>query len=294
MKDNIIRKSIMKVMDCILSTPLVGEEAQKLLISLLEQDDPVMIARFGSTEIQTMVYSKASFLLSHISVIKKRVFRSILNCSGFFPVTEENVAKFGEIMCDDMTQLDCLGSWRPEEIFFRKKLQNSYRIKLGELGPITKGLIWSKVLKGKKVLVVSPFAETIEKQYHTVRDKIWGNPDTLPQFESLQVLKAVQSLGGESNGFRDWFEALDYMKGEIDKLDFDIALIGCGAYGFPLAAHVKRIGKKSVHIGGSLQLYFGIKGKRWEGRDFINQYFVSPAINERPEGFEKVEGGCYW
>ena len=41
--------------------------------------------------------------------------------------------------------------------------------------------------------------------------------------------------------------------------NFDIALIGCGAYGFPLAAFVKGIGKKAVHIGGPLQLFFGIK-----------------------------------
>lgn len=49
------------------------------------------------------------------------------------------------------------------------------------------------------------------------------------------------------------------MKDEIDKRDYDIALIGCGAYGFPLAAHIKRSGKKAVHLGGALQLLFGIK-----------------------------------
>lgn len=49
------------------------------------------------------------------------------------------------------------------------------------------------------------------------------------------------------------------MKDEIDKQDYDIALIGCGAYGFPLAAHIKRSGKKAIHLGGALQLLFGIK-----------------------------------
>ena len=50
----------------------------------------------------------------------------------------------------------------------------------------------------------------------------------------------------------------------MDKIDYDIALIGCGAYGFPLAAYAKKTGHQAVHIGGSLQLLFGIKGKRWE------------------------------
>jgi hypothetical protein len=99
------------------------------------------------------------------------------------------------------------------------------------------------------------------------------------------------------------------MKSEINKADFDICLIGCGAYGFPLAAHVKRMGKKAFHIGGSLQLLFGIKGKRWEvndphyelGNDNIidyyslpNEYWVRPLEEEKPANHSKVEDSCYW
>lgn len=32
-------------------------------------------------------------------------------------------------------------------------------------------------------------------------------------------------------------------------MEFDIAIIGCVDYGFPLAAHIKRIGKQATHIG---------------------------------------------
>lgn len=84
----------------------------------------------------------------------------------------------------------------------------------------------------------------------------------MPDFD-LITIKAVQSLGGGEQ-FQSWFDALDWMKAEIDKHDYDICLIGCGAYGFPLAAHVKRLGKKAFHLGGALQLVFGIRGRRWE------------------------------
>lgn len=66
----------------------------------------------------------------------------------------------------------------------------------------------------------------------------------LPEFASMQTIKAVQSIAGNPVGFSTWFEALDWMKSEIDKKDFDIALLGCGAYGVPLAAHIKQNGKK--------------------------------------------------
>ena len=94
------------------------------------------------------------------------------------------------------------------------------------------------------------------------------------------------------------------MKRQMEKIDFDIALIGCGAYGFPLASHAKKIGKIGFHIGGELQLIFGIIGKRYEDlntvnsfivkRKMINKYWCRPNIKERPKNYKKVEDGCYW
>lgn len=103
----------------------------------------------------------------------------------------------------------------------------------------------------------------------------------------------------EKVDYSDWFCALDYMKKEINKKDFDIALIGFGAYGLPLAAHVKRMGRKSVHMGGILQFLFGIKGKRYveeshKTSKYINGYIVSPPDTDKPKKSNLVEGGCYW
>jgi hypothetical protein len=93
------------------------------------------------------------------------------------------------------------------------------------------------------------------------------------------------------------------MKNEIDKTNYDICLIGCGAYGFPLAAHVKRSGKKAVHLGGSLQLLFGIRGKRWENPNYhtqynyaklMNEHWVKPGEEEKPKNVNQVEDSCYW
>ena len=93
------------------------------------------------------------------------------------------------------------------------------------------------------------------------------------------------------------------MKAQMDRIDYDICLIGCGAYGFPLAAHAKRMGKKGFHLGGSLQLLFGIRGKRWENPDYnpdynyaalMNEHWVKPSEEERPVAAKKVEDACYW
>ena len=79
-----------------------------------------------------------------------------------------------------------------------------------------------------------------------------------------------------------------------------VALIGAGAYGLPLAAHVKKLGKKAIHVGGGLQLLFGIKGSRWENDpgyglgEILNEHWVKPLPEECPSHAKSIEGGCYW
>jgi hypothetical protein len=112
------------------------------------------------------------------------------------------------------------------------------------------------------------------------------------------TLEAVQSIAKTPTAFADWFAALDDMKQKVDCIDFDIAMIGCGAYGFPLAAHVKRLGRKALHLGGIVQVLFGIKGKRWEESEHIsklmNEHWTKPLPEEVPSNFRLVDGGSYW
>ena len=89
------------------------------------------------------------------------------------------------------------------------------------------------------------------------------------------------------------------MYAEVSRQDFDVAIIGAGAYGMPLANFIKiKLGKTAIHMGGATQLLFGIKGKRWENHDRIsklfNEYWKYPLLSEIPENHKKVEDGCYW
>ena len=120
----------------------------------------------------------------------------------------------------------------------------------------------------------------------------------MPEFD-LFAIKAVQTLASQNDDrFSTWFEALDYMVEQCKNIEFDVALIGCGAYGLPLAAEIKRMGKSAIHMGGALQILFGIKGKRWDNHPqislFYNDSWIRPMEQERPQGAERVEGSCYW
>ena len=164
---------------------------------------------------------------------------------------------------------------------------------------LASGRPWSAALAGKKVLVIHPFESTIQEQYKR-RELIFPNSEILPRFE-LKTLKAVQTLCGEKDErFDTWFEALDYMYEQALNIDFDVAIIGCGAYGMPLASKLKDAGKQAIHLGGATQLLFGIKGYRWENHyptkiaTFFNDAWVRPLAEEKPSNARTVEKGCYW
>jgi hypothetical protein len=296
-----------------------ADVASNIIYDTLLADKPCMIARFGNTELSCLVNylgvteDKNKFL-PYIKGKTQRwwwedaIINQMQNWSGFFPSTQDKIEQFCRLMLKDIPQVDILGSWLAEEQLFEKKLLLAEKVHLRLLEPFWSDSPWTKALEGKKVIVVHPFAETIEQQY-VKRQFLFSNKEVLPTFASFSVIKAVQTLGEGDTRFKDWFEALDFMKSEIDKLDYDVCLIGCGAYGFHLAAHVKRSGKKGIHLGGALQLLFGIKGKRWEDpnygvkewgipyasySDLMNEYWLRPDEKYKPKNAEKVEGACYW
>ena len=152
-------------------------------------------------------------------------------------------------------------------------------------------------LKGKKVLVVSPFAETMKEQYEK-KDLVWSNKQILPDMD-LTFIKSVWYLSKDDNGgFNDWFEALEYLNKQIKETDFDIALLGCGPFSTFLAANIKRSGKKAIQYGGALQMLFGVQGARWDGKEyykpFVNEHWVRPSSEETPKEKNRMDGGCYW
>ncbi|MFT4203276.1 MAG: hypothetical protein QM610_05125 [Chitinophagaceae bacterium] len=300
----------------VLTRPVCEQKPDKvsqMIYDRLVDDRPCMVARFGAFELNATVNFLGVKNGEHDSGKyiqgksldwwwNKKLLEHMESNAGFFPPTEEKITQFCELLLEDMKEVDILGSWLAEEKYFNAEGNRWESVNLELLNPFFTSNPWTKALKDKTVLVVHPFNKLIEYQYQTNREHIFENKEVLPKF-SLMTIQAVQSIGGYGGRFGSWFQALDWMKDEIDQRDYDIALVGCGAYGFPLAAHVKRQGKKAVHLGGALQLLFGIRGKRWEDANyndqynyaqFMNEYWVKPGDDLKPHNACAVEGGCYW
>lgn len=273
------------------------EAVNNLISDLIKKGEPFMVARFGSTELSVMNQYKRK-IFGHTSALD-RCSDALCMYSGFFPNNIELICKFSELMLESCAYLDLVGLWNNnQELYFvRNYAPQSKAALLYCLEPYYHiDNSWTMSLAGKKVLVIHPFENTIKLQFK-VKEKLFTE-DFWPDCE-LKTIKAVQTIAGtRDDRFATWFEALDWMKKEIDKTDFDVALIGCGAYGFPLAAYVKSIGRQAIHLGGATSCLFGIKNKRWEkseyNRSFFNEYWTRASKDETPANAGKVEGGCYW
>lgn len=290
------------VLDC--------ESANLFITKLLIDENPCMIARFGDTELSAMLaierFKKSSmperlvqsYRYRTLNLFKSPPVERLRTHSGFFPIEKTHLERFLVVMKEAVNELDLLGSWLNCESRYTKHLSRLPACELRALEPYFHKDPWSKHLEGKSVLVVHPFASLIQRQYLENRSNLFPGRHVLPLF-SLTTIEAVQTLAGEKDKrFDDWFDALNWMEGEAMSKQFDVAIIGCGAYGFPLAAKLKRHGKKSIHLGGATQILFGIKGKRWdeifEFSSMYNQYWARPGNLGRPSNYAHVEEGCYW
>lgn len=273
----------------------------------------MLIAKFGTYEL--------SSLISYIYNFKKKPYLSfwdMLNSSngeldfdsnlstlamnaGMFPETRAE----GKIVCEEYRKLlgdiDILASYQCNERLLCRAMPYCRYVDLDAFyAPFMFDNPWTQWLEGKKVLVVHPFVESIRKQYENNRELLFDNPLVLPEFKSLECIKAIQSAAGDTpTEFSSWHEALDYMKLEIAKKDFDVALIGCGAYGMPLAAYVKKLGKVGIQLAGWTQMLFGVYGERWVSQQtkyakYINENWIRPNREETPSMAKDVENGCYW
>lgn len=288
-----------------------SKRANLLVSEILVESRGALVTRLGTTEASAILYFKEHHREGECH-FPDSLHTAMRTNSGFFPSSDALLSKFCRESLELFEIIDVLGVranamerpfWALESKTFADVADVPEFIDIEDLMPMGRPYSWTRQLSGKKVLVVHPFEASIRAQY-VKRDLLFADSDFLPLFD-LDVLRAEQTAGdnqGASN-FESWFESLESMKSNLQSREFDVALIGAGAYGMFLAAECKRLGKTAIHIGGATQLLFGIYGRRWteessgssqDIRPLINSHWVTALPEERPANERSVEGGGYW
>jgi hypothetical protein len=222
--------------------------------------------------------------------------------SGVFPKTQDVLVRWVERYLEALSEIDLLGVWhnQGEYEIVQKHAPKAVLTGIKALEPYYHDEPWSRALAGKRVAVVTPFAKSISHQHkrHSGAQLFPSNADILPDFE-LTIIKSPLSAGLEPPMHRDWHAALDHMEQELEDASFDVCLVGAGAWSLPLCSFVRSsIGRPAIHLGGALQILFGVRGRRWERhpviKEFFNENWIRPLPQEKPRRQWRNDGGAYW
>jgi hypothetical protein len=288
-------------------------ESDRLISALIASEKPGLVGRLGGTEGRFLgEYLKLKrlqrigipiALAAKFSPRWKRRRAEVFLQAGFYSRDWQEVEEFSSEYLKALELTDVLGAWGVAFTWVegvKLNTKSTQVIPVGFTAPwveayVTKQKPWALALEGKRVLVVSGFAESISSQHKRI-SQVFENVE-YPNFE-LQVLRAPIVAGARDLSGKSWFDLLDEMKKSISDLDFDVALIAAGAFSYPLAAYVKKIGKIGIHCGGGLQLFFGVMGNRWnsspEVLKYVNENWVRPSKSETPPSADQIENACYW
>lgn len=223
--------------------------------------------------------------------------------AGINTNSQSELKKWLDSYIEAIKDLDYILEWCPEQgdkqiiekIWNGKKIFDSFQ----DLEPFFHDKNgWQYSLHDKKILVVSPFYDTISQQAKKF-DKLWNGVTP----KEVKVIKSPypSKVCGDLKNISYWIN-LQIMKRQIDMCDdYDFAIVGCGGFSLLVLQHIKSLGIPCVHLGGGTQLIFGIKGKRWDSdKSFLesNWYGTSewtrPLVHEIPSFANLVENGCYW
>lgn len=220
--------------------------------------------------------------------------------AGIYPYTVDEYNKFTKIYLKALKNIDALAIWNTILKDFEVQICediNAYPIRLQDIEPYFHTIPWSSYLKDKNVLVISPFTETIQKQY-AIHQKLWKDERILPTFNLKTIKYPNANTVDTKNLHKSTIDVIEYTQHQMDQIDYDVALIGVGGASIPLTSHAKTHQKIGIHMGGSTQVLFGVRGKRWDNirefHTFFNEHWTRPSKEETPEKVELVEGACYW
>ena len=267
----------------------------------LTEKKPFLAGKIGGAELMALEY------LDHRLKFEwprgwswRRPASRLHNNAGFFPIQKGPFLRWNQEMRRSIAATDFLCMWQ-EDAFLKAYetaivssfAPRSFAVPMSALGrnilPKIASCRW---------LVISPFVKTMQEQLLCMKqvndpDGKW-DVDWAHLEKTCQFVRCPFQSHLEPSPYASWEEGLEKLTKEVSLKDFDVALIGAGAWSLPLGSRIKKMGKSAIHMGGEMQLLFGIKGKRWANTMMYNSSWVTADPDERPINRNSVEDGCYW
>ena len=275
--------------------------------AMILQPGPCAIGKIGTSELLVLEYPHRWIRPPWPAPASwHRPTERLFHSGGLFPLEKRIFKRFVREFPDSVESLDLVAQWQAsgtyEATLERAMLDllcpHASRVGFYLVRILAPRAAWLDDLAKLRWLVIHPFEETIRTQLpHLAELGVYSESargDLARRARDTAILACPQLPYMVPPRHRDWFEALEDLKSRMEKMEFDIALVGAGAWSLPLVAHAKAMGKKGMHLGGSLQLMFGIKGGRFDNNRIYNSRWTRPLSADVPANHQLMENGAYW
>ena len=277
------------------------------------EDRPFIVPRIAGIENNVAVIAASPMQENTVELIQ-RILPAMKNNAGVLMSSWSSVMQYSQRYLGTFANCDLYFGWDVQGNYLGHISQSHEALKQ-HLSP-SKRMIWSLcldifhyiytcpwtwALKGKRILIVSSFEESILEKLPQ-RHLLWGDSgvDLFPECSFVTIKPPMTQADEVSREFTE--ELTDfYARLNLLRNQYDVALVSAGGYGNLICNYIyTQHGKSSIYVGGVLQMYFGILGGRWIKerpdviRVFLNEHWSRPKEHERPQGCDKVEGACYW
>lgn len=236
-----------------------------------------------------------------------------LKNTGIFPCTPDFILKYSKFYIAHVRNLDCLGVF-PEVCYPRElemikyyKLKNKlthYRNQEPDRSsPSNEKNCYLQYFQDKKILLICPFAGLLkERATKEIFEGVWSKTGKKWFYpKSVDALEFPYGFSPETHKkYPTALDLFEHITTEIDKKDFDIALIAAAGLAIPIASYVKSIGKIGIDLGGHLQVLFGVLGERWRRwgepwkKKYITDWWIDMPVKYRPKETDVCDKGAYW
>lgn len=261
--------------------------------ALWRRPGAALVSRIGAVE------GLATYRFMNYGFINPALRRQLALNAGFYYSSRSELRAFCELNCSALQGSSVVASWdsQGQATLLDRLGVTCPIVPLRSLEPFWPGNDWVTVQPGLRVSVVSPFVKSMAVQARLLA-KVHPQWDAGGVTFSFVRSPLTNGEYARAPGDPSWMERVHAMRAQVLAQQPDLVLAGAGAYGLALGELLRRDGLKIVVVGGALQLLFGISGRRWNERPeyaaLLNAHWASPSPDERPRGFQSIEGGCYW
>ena len=292
-------------------TPFGSEIVFKEVETALAEKRGSLLGRFGTIECETLYCLKMQ-----PGAVNEHQRGILERNAGVFPSDPASVRMWAERTRQAFQSADVLATgWYAPMVKMEKELLEGWdcsgakHVSLRALEPYyvtEKQGRWTSLLAGRRVCVVTSFADTIARQVQKGEEAIW--PDASGSLWAPGVSWSFVQTGyapvlacgraGWEDSPETWEQAVTGVVNEVDRVGAEIVLIGCGGLGMVIGGLLKKRGKICIVMGGAVQVLFGVKGERWRNHSVIGSFWNAewswPSAAETPAAAVEVESGCYW